>query len=58
MLFILAVMGLCCCACELSLIATSKGSSPMVTLGLLIVAASLAARPLGGVGFRSCNTWA
>ena len=56
--FILAVMGLCCCACELSLIATSKGSSPIVMLGRLIVVASLAARPLGSVGCSSCNAWA
>ena len=56
--FILAVMGLCCCARERSLIATSKGSSQIVMLGLLIVVASLAARPLGSVGFSSCNAWA
>ena len=52
--FILAGLGLCCCACGLSLVATSRDSSPVVMLRLIVLA-SPAARALGSVRSQECG---
>ena len=54
MVFILAVLGLCCCSCGLSLVATSRGSSPIVMLGPTVLA-SPAAPALGSVRSQECG---
>ena len=56
-LFIFGCAGLRCCVGP-SLVVAREGSSLVAAGGLLVVAASLAARAIGYKGFSSCNPWA